>query len=173
MLAPAAADAAMHLERIEPHSAEAEMDPFTGSALIFIFGLAALISGVIAVGSLVRRGRLAAVPAVCAAVSVAAVIGSMMAMPAGYSAAERERVERLHAVFAPALERYRQTHGDYPPTLEAAGIPTPETEYGPLRYTRERSKNGPPAYSIAFGDYIHNGFVTWWDSDSRKWNLDQ
>src|SRR5688500_14588765 len=149
------------------------MDPFTGAALIFIFGLVALFSGLIALGSLIWQRRLAPVPAVCTAVSVAVVIGSMIALPPGYNAAERDRVERLHAGFAPALERYRQAHGDYPPTLEAAGIPTPKTEYGPLRYSRERAEDGTPSYSISFGDYMDNGFVTWWDSGSRRWYLDQ
>src|SRR5688500_18396166 len=47
-----------------PRAREAEMDPFTGAALIFIFGLAALFSGVIALGSLIWERRLAPVPAV-------------------------------------------------------------------------------------------------------------
>lgn len=71
------------------------------------------------------------------------------------------------------LERYHQTHGAYPPTLEAAGLATPQTEYGPLRYRRERSKEGSPSYVITFGSYIDNGFVAWWDSGSRTWDLDQ
>lgn len=149
------------------------MDPFTGTALIFIFGVAAVVSAIIAVAGLVRRRRIPRIPAVCGAVSVAVVIGCMMAMPPSYSPGERERVERLHARFAPALERYRQTHGDYPPTLQAAGIATPQTEYGPLQYRRERSKEGSPGYVISFGDYLQNGFVSWWDSGERKWYLDE
>ena len=149
------------------------MDIFTNSALILIFGLAALVSGVLVLGSLVWQRRVAPVPAVCGAVSVAVVIACMVTLPPGYSQAERDRVAQLHATFAPALERYRQTHGDYPPTLEAAGIRTPQTEYGPLQYRRERSKAGAPQYTISFGDYRDNGFVTWWDSGSRTWSLDQ
>lgn len=149
------------------------MDFFTNSALIFIFGLAALFSGVIALGSLVWQRRLAPIPAVCGAVSVAVVIACMVTMPPGYEPGERERVERLHASIAPTLERYRQTHGAYPPTLEAAGIKTPETRYGQLHYEARRENDGTPVYSISFGHYLNNGFVTWWDSDSRKWYLDQ
>jgi hypothetical protein len=149
------------------------MDPFTAAALIFIFGLAGLASGVVAAGLLVRQRRISRVAVASGAVSAAVVIGCLMAMPPRYSQAERDRVAQLHAGFAPVLERYRQTHGDYPPTLEAAGIETPQTEYGPLQYRRERSSEGTPQYSISFGHYVNNGFVTWWDSDSRTWSLDQ
>ena len=149
------------------------MDPFIGSALIFIFGAVAVISGVVAAAGLVARRRVLPIPTLCAAVSVAVVIGSIMTLPPGYSPGERDRVERLHAQFSPALERYRQTHGDYPPTLAAAGIATPQTEYGPLQYRRELSREGRPAYVISFGDYVQNGFVTWWDSGAQQWYLDR
>lgn len=107
-----------------------------------------------------------------AAASALTVIGSMSLMPPGYSQSERERIEQLHAQFAPALERYRQTHGDYPPTLEAAGIATPLTRYGPLEYEVRREKDGTPVYSVGYGDYITNGFSAWWSSDKRKWFVD-
>jgi hypothetical protein len=107
-----------------------------------------------------------------AIVSVLVVIGTTMAMAPGYDEGERERVERLHARFAPTLERYRQAHGEYPPTLEAAGIPTPTTLYGPLRYDVRREKDGMSVYTIGFGDYGVNGFTTWWDSRTSGWSLD-
>lgn len=148
------------------------MDLFIGASLMLIFGVGAVVSVIVAVWLLVRQRRISRVAVACGAVSVVVVIGCMMAMPPGYQPGERERVERLHAQFAPTLERYRQTHGDYPPTLEAAGITTPQTMYGPLQYRREPSKEGSPGYVIAFGDYLQNGFVTWWDSGARTWYLD-
>jgi hypothetical protein len=149
------------------------MDPMVGTAVMMIFGLITLVSGLIALVVLVVDRRVSRVAAGTGIASAAIVIGCLMAMPPGYSPGERDRVERLHAQFAPALERYRQTHGDYPATLQAAGIATPQTEYGPLRYHRKRSREGSPAYEISFGDYGQNGFVTWWDSGTQRWSLDQ
>jgi hypothetical protein len=151
------------------------MNGLVADALIVIFGLVSLVSGVAALAVLVLRRRLSRGALGTAAASGVLMIGCMIASPPGYSPAERDRIVRLHQQFAPALERYRQAHGQYPPTLEAAGIPTPQTEYGPLRYRNQRgpARQGTPYYEIGFGDYIQNGFVAWWDSDSRRWYLDQ
>ena len=148
------------------------MDPIVGAVIIMLSVGVALVSLLIGVVSWLRYRRTpwrwGAVAAVCGAV----VLGCGMAMPPGYHAGERERVQRLHAQFAPALERYRQTHGAYPPTLEAAGIATPRTEYGPLQYTAWRTREGAPAYSVSFGDYYRNGFTAYYDSRQGEWQLD-
>jgi hypothetical protein len=149
------------------------MDVMIGAALTLGFVGVALVSGIIALVSWRVNRRKPWVAGGIAAVSVALVVALEMAMPPGYRPAERRRIERLHAQFAPTLERYRKTHGEYPPTLEAAGIATPDTPYGPLRYTRERARDGSPSYSIAFGDYYQNGFTASWESESGEWYLDE
>lgn len=149
------------------------MDPLIGTGLIFIFGAAALLSGLAALVVLVVDGRISRLAVGAGAASTAAVLACCMAMPPGFSQAEQDRVDRLHAQFAPALERYRQAHGDYPPTLEAAGIATPATEYGPLRYYARRSQEGTPFYEISFGDYYDNGFTASFNSERKTWSLDQ
>jgi hypothetical protein len=92
-----------------------------------------------------------------------------------YSAAEHRRVEKVVAELAPVLERYRQEHGEYPPTLQAAGIPTPQTLYGPLRYRSGREYDGLPIYEVSFGDYDRNGFAASYSSlngHEGEWHLD-
>jgi hypothetical protein len=149
------------------------MDPMLGSALVMIFGLVALLSALGGLVVLVVDRRVSRIALRTGAVSAAVLIGCMLTMPPGYSPGEQERVEQLHARFAPALERYRETHGDYPPTLEAAGIATPTTEYGPLRYRRHRSREGTAYYEVSFGDYYDNGFTAFFNSERSKWYLDQ
>lgn len=149
------------------------MDPLIGTGLIFIFGAAALLSGLCALVVLIVDGRISRIAVGAGAASTAAVLACCMAMPPRFSQAEQDRVARLHAEFAPALEQYRQTHGDYPPTLQAAGIATPATEYGPLRYLPQRSEEGTLFYEISFGDYYDNGFTASFRSDRKTWYLDQ
>ncbi|HEX6372152.1 MAG TPA: hypothetical protein VF006_24760 [Longimicrobium sp.] len=149
------------------------MDPIIGTGLIFIFGAAALLSGLCALVVLVVDGRISRIAVGVGAASTAVLFACSMAMPPGYSRAEQDRIDRLHAQFAPALERYRQTHGDYPPTLEAAGIAIPATEYGPLRYHVHRSKEGTSFYEVSFGDYYDNGFTASFNSERKTWYLDQ
>lgn len=148
------------------------MDP----VLLMVIGAVAAVSTLFwilaAVLVWMRSRRRPLITGGLAAASALTVITSMAMMPPGYSQSERERIEQLHARFAPALERYRQAHGDYPPTLEAAGIPTPQTRYGPLEYHVRRQKDGTPAYSVGYGDYITNGFSAWWSSDTKSWFVD-
>jgi hypothetical protein len=148
------------------------MDAVLAMMIGACLGLVALLAGVAALAVWIRRRRMPWLAGGVSAVAAAAALVCLVSMPPGYSRAERERVERLHAEFAPALERYRQAHGDYPPTLEAAGIATPQTRYGPLEYGARREKDGAPTYSIGYGDYIQNGFSAWWDSKSKTWYID-
>lgn len=87
-----------------------------------------------------------------------------------YSPAEQGRVDEMHRQFAPALERYRQTHGSYPGTLEKAGIETPTTRYGPLYYYGTGSE-ADTWYLISFGDIERDRFSADWDSRTRRWNV--
>jgi hypothetical protein len=82
--------------------------------------------------------------------------------------AEQSRVDDMHRQFAPALEQYRQTHGRYPSTLEAAGIETPVTRYGPLHYYGTGTW-----YLISFGDIERDRFSSDWDSRKQAWRLDE
>lgn len=146
------------------------MDPVIAMALVAMFGLVALLAGALAISIWFRKRRIAWLSGGISAVAAAAAFGCMVAMPPGYQPAEQARVERLHAQFAPALEQYRQRHGEYPPTLEAAGIQTPRTRYGPLRYTAGR-KDGV-YYEISFGNYTENGFTSFFNSRQGTWQLD-
>src|SRR5688572_12116702 len=51
------------------------------------------------------------------------------------------RIEAERQKLSPALERYRQAHGEYPPTLKAAGLKAPRTPYGGgrMHYSAGRS----------------------------------
>jgi hypothetical protein len=146
------------------------MDPMIAMGIGAASGLVALAAGALAISIWVRKRRIAWLSGGISAVAAAAAFGCMVAMPPGYQPAEQERVERLHAQFAPALERYRQRHGEYPPTLEAAGIQTPQTRYGPLRYAASRT--GEAYYEISFGNYTENGFTSFYNSRHGKWQLD-
>lgn len=148
------------------------MDPILSGAIMILFGLVALFSGLAFLMALVMQRRVSRRAIATGLVSVAVVIGCVMASPPGFRPAERDRVDQLHARFAPALERYRQAHGDYPPTLEAAGIATPTTMYGPLRYQRYRLDDGTRYYEISFGDYYRNGFTASFNSSRAAWSLD-
>lgn len=105
-----------------------------------------------------------------------AVVAACGPVPPGYSASEHQRVEQVVAELAPVLDRYRQVHGVYPPTLQAAGIPTPQTAYGPLRYRTWREYDGLPIYEVSFGDYDRNGFSAAYSSlngHQGEWHLDR
>ena len=107
---------------------------------------------------------------------VAVVLGCTGEASPRYDASEQRRVEQVVAEeLAPVLERYRQAHGEYPPTLQAAGIATPQTLYGPLRYKSGREYDGLPTYEVSFGDYDRNGFAASYSSlngHEGEWHLD-
>lgn len=87
-----------------------------------------------------------------------------------YAAAEHDRVDSIRMAITPALELYRQTHGQYPVTLEDANVRTPQTAYGPLHYYGSRSET-PHWYLISFGDPQAHGFAADWDSRRGMWQV--
>lgn len=89
---------------------------------------------------------------------------------ARYSAAEYTRVDSFRIAITPALERYRQEHGQYPDALEDIGVAAPQTAYGPLHYYGSRSER-PPWYLVSFGDARLDHFQADWDSRSGKWEV--
>jgi hypothetical protein len=67
-----------------------------------------------------------------------------------------------------AIEKYRDSHGVYPPTLEAAGLTPPQTRFRPWRY--DLRPDG--SFQIAIGDYGRDGFVLFWTSQNKSWYRD-
>lgn len=139
---------------------------FTLSGLVVLFCMVTALKL-----HLARRGD-PAVPCVLAvpAVLVALVSLALTPPPPRYSAEERARIDSIRIAITPALERYRQVHGEDPVTLSNAGLQTPQTRYGPLHYYGSRGET-PPWYLISFGDPGSNGFSADWDSRLGKWSL--
>jgi len=150
------------------------MDPLLLMVMGGLAFLAMCISLLAAIMIAVLRRRVPRMSLGLAALWLGVLAIAIAAMPPGYDAGEVERVKALQAEFAPALETYRREHGAYPATLEAVGIETPETKYGPLQYRAYVDQSGNAMYSLSMGDYFQNGFVAFWDSDDARteWNLD-
>lgn len=136
--------------------------------------VATVVCGLVAATSWLVTGRLPKWPLGLAGASLAMAMLVCTALPPGYDDREAGRIQALHAEFAPVLERYRQEYGTYPPTLQAAGIATPQTPWGPLRYKVFTDREGKPYYEVSMGDYAKNGFVSFWTSESpgRGWSID-
>jgi hypothetical protein len=154
--------------------------------LILFFALAGIFWTILTAAVWLRRRKPPMVPgglaATCAVIVVIllAGVGQMFSGQApgandearawARTASERARVDRLHREFAPALERYRQANGQYPSTLAAVGVTTPDTPYGPLHYYG--SGPVPPQwYLISFGDPSEDGFSADWDSRTQAWTV--
>ncbi|QEL14247.1 hypothetical protein [Limnoglobus roseus] len=66
-----------------------------------------------------------------------------------------------------AVERYRTQHGEYPATLEDAGITPPSHGYGPWQYGHNDN-----SFWLIVGDYGKDWFVLSYVSGDRGWYLD-
>lgn len=144
------------------------------AGLAVLGGLATLSWGLAAVTLWIVDRRAPRLSLTMTAVSLAFTLACAATIPPGYDKREARRIEALHAGFAPVLEAYRRQHGTYPPTLEAAGIATPQTRYGPMRYHVYRTVDGRPWYELSFGDYGENGFVRFWHNKdgAGEWHSD-
>jgi hypothetical protein len=131
-------------------------------------GLSTFVWGLAAATLWIVRRRAPRLSLAMAGVSMVVFLVCASAIPPGYDEAEVRRIEALHAGFAPVLEQYRRQHGTYPSTLEQAGITTPQTRYGPIRYHVHRTVDGRPWYELSFGDYFDNGFVRFWHNDDGE-----
>ncbi|HEX6372154.1 MAG TPA: hypothetical protein VF006_24770, partial [Longimicrobium sp.] len=89
----------------------------------------------------------------------------------GYSERAQQRIEARRQHIAPALERYRQAHGEYPASLKAAGVEAPRTPYGRLHYSAARSQQGIPMYLLAYGNNEIHGFEALWSSEAGTWEI--
>lgn len=147
------------------------IDPILGFVLIALCLMGTAASGLVALYTGLSRNRVPIFSAPASAVFLLALMVVGPHVPPGRDDAELARVHALHSSFAPALERYREEHGRYPETLEQAGIATPQTRYGPLRY-RVWTDSAGTRYEVSFGDYHGNGFVSSWGSLSGEWALD-
>jgi hypothetical protein len=127
-------------------------DPIITFVLATLAYLGAMFWGAVALLRWMAHRRVPRFSLSLAGASLLFALVCTVVMPPGYSEREARRIDRAHAEFAPVLETYRRQHGAYPPTLEAAGIPTPRTRYGPLRYSAEVGSAGVPQYHLGFGD---------------------
>jgi hypothetical protein len=145
------------------------MRPEATLMLFFIFGISTLFWGTVALGLWIWRRKRPRVTGTLALSSAIIVVISLVSAAPGYSAKEQARIDQMHQAFAPALERHRQAHGEYPPTLQAVGVTPPRTKYGPLDYHAGRTEEGAPYYWLGFGEPQMHGFAASWDSRSREW----
>lgn len=152
-----------------------QADPLLAAMFAGLGGLATLFWSAVTVWLWIADRRKPRLALVMAGIALLFTVGCLSVIPPGYDAREARRIERLHAEFAPVLEQYRRRNATYPPTLEAAGIPTPQTRYGPLEYYVRTDSTGMPEYTVRFGDYYYNGFTASWTSTDRPgdWYLDQ
>jgi hypothetical protein len=146
------------------------MDPGTTLMFVVLFGTVAICCCLVVLKAWILERRLPAGPGGWAMASAIVMALTLATAAPAYHSAEQARVDAMHRQFAPALERYRKTHGEYPSTLQEAGIATPQTRYGPLHYYGSRSETDP-WYLISFGDIERHRFSADWDSRTRKWTL--
>lgn len=140
------------------------------SLVLWILGAVGTIFwGFVALALWLWRRRTPRVTGGLALASAALLVFSLVTEAPVWTAGEQAKVEAMRQELAPALERYRQAHGEYPPTLEAAGLKPPQTRYGPLEYFRGRSEQGVTHYSVSFGDPQLNGFNAIWESRTGEW----
>lgn len=138
--------------------------------VIALSAVMALYCGVVALKRRLLRRPDAGVA--CAAGAACIMVATLITVAPGarYSTLEHARVEKIRRDITPALERYRDAHGQYPDALADAGIQTPHTRYGPLHYYGSRSER-PTWYLLSFGDPKQHGFEADWDSRSGEWQV--
>lgn len=149
------------------------MSPDSTLMVIVAFGIAGIFWTLVAVAIWLLGRRLPRVTGGLALACAAVVVARLNANTTDYTAYWRQehvRVDSLHQAFAPALEAYRHTHGRYPSALREAGIKTPRTLYGPLRYDGSGNER-PSWYRISFGGPGEQGFTAVWDSRKRAWSI--
>lgn len=96
---------------------------------------------------------------------LAAMVAIEIALPPRCDSSD---VKRRAAPIIQRLGEYQRTHGSYPPTLEAAGIPSRRYRCGTFQY---RLDTDGDCY-LSIGDYLLDDFEAYWNSKTGKWYLD-
>jgi hypothetical protein len=65
------------------------------------------------------------------------------------------------------LEAHKAKHGEYPRTLQEAGVAKVQTKYGPWEYTPRDT-----GFHLAVGDYSKHLFSISWQPDLGTWYTD-
>lgn len=139
--------------------------------IVTLLVILAIVFGAAALGVRLLLRRTPRITGTLAAICVLAAVNAPNLRAARYSEREQERIEAARQRFAPALERYRQEHGEYPSRPEAAGVKMPRTPYGRLHYFAARSEQGVASYHLAYGNNEINGFEALWSTQTRRWEV--
>jgi hypothetical protein len=78
-----------------------------------------------------------------------------------------DRLEADGNVLVRAIEDYHSAHGEYPPTLEAAGVHPKKTVWGHWEYKRWENR-----FTLRVGDYGRYGFLLYYDFPHKDWTRD-
>lgn len=78
---------------------------------------------------------------------------------------------KLGKPLSDSVESFYKIKGYYPDSLSEIGIKSPSTPYGKFLY-RKNSKEYPDGFSITIGDYHRDGFVVYYSSNNKGWNMD-
>ena len=77
-----------------------------------------------------------------------------------------EQMRALGAPLADSLAAYIRAHHACPPTLEAIGLASPSTKFGPFTY---RTWDRGAKCQISVGVYAHDGFEDYWLYPPGDW----
>ena len=77
-----------------------------------------------------------------------------------------EQMRALGAPLADSLAAYIRAHHACPPTLEAIGLASPSTKFGPFTY---RTWDGGAKCQISVGVYARDGFEDYWQFPPGDW----
>jgi hypothetical protein len=145
------------------------MSELTVQIIILLLVLLAIGFGIMALGVRFIFRRSPRIPGALAAMCVLMALAAPGLQGEPYSQREADRIEAARLRFAPALEKYRQAHGEYPPTPEAAGVTMPRTPYGGRLYYFAATSNGVPTYHLAYGNNEIHGFEALWSTGTGTW----
>lgn len=77
-----------------------------------------------------------------------------------------DELRRIGAPLADSLDRYTTAHHECPATLDALGLKSPDTKYGPFVY---RIWDGGKKCQITVGVYARDGFEESWVYPPGDW----
>ena len=100
--------------------------------------------------------------ALIAAAGVVAAVGLILAT----KDRSGDELRRLGAPLADSLDAYTAAHHDCPATLEAIGLTSPATKYGPFVY---KTWDGGKKCQITVGIYARDGFEEYWVYPPGDW----